>query len=166
MTDETNSDLVRRHKKVVRLVQVLLVFTLLLIVIAYFGKDHFGHMATSRVDIPLKIFIVIFGLGAVALRRTRFSPMRLQDLGALGGAPALLTALEKTTVQLAVLAGLLAVAGFVATLLTSNDFYTYGAGLIAVVVLLYAYPTQTSWNRTLRRFTPDYEEPTPKNLIV
>lgn len=148
-----------------RIVQVLLAVTLLLIVIAFFGKDRFGNKPTSSLDIPVKIIIVIFGLGAVALRRTRFSAMRLQDLGALGGSTALLTTLAKTTVQLAILAGVLVLTGFIATVLTSNDFYTYGAGLIAVVVLLYAYPTQSSWERTIRKFTPDYEENPRKNLI-
>jgi hypothetical protein len=163
---EIETDLTRRQKKVARIVQTVLAVTLLLVAGAYFGKDRFGHTSTSRLDIPVKIIIVIFGLGAVALRRTKFSTMRLQDIGALGGSGALLTTLEKTTVQLAILAAVLSVTGFVATVLTSNDFYTYGAGLIAVVVLLYAYPARSSWERTIRRFTPDNEETPRKNLLV
>jgi len=166
VSQDIESDLARRQKKTARLVQSLLILTLLLVAIAFIAKDRFGHTSTSRVDIPVKIIIVVFGLGAVALRRTRFSAMRLQDIGALGGAVALLQTLEKTTIHLAILAAVLSVTGFIATVLTSNDFYTYGAGLIAVVVLLYAYPARASWQRTIRRFTPDYEETPRKNLLV
>lgn len=166
MNEELKRDLVRRHKKTARVVQVLLLLTAVLIAVAFLGKERFGNMSTSSLDIPVKIVIVIFGLGAVALRRAKFSAMRLQDLGALGGSAALLGTLEKTTIQLALLAAVLSITGFVATVLTSNDFYTYGAGLIAIVVLLYAYPTQASWERTLRRFTPDYEDLSNKNLVA
>jgi hypothetical protein len=166
VNQEIETDLTRRQKKVARIVLSILVVTVLLAAIAYFGKDRFGHTSTSQLDIPVKIVIVIFGLGAVALRRTKFSTMRLQDIGSLGGSVALLRALEKTTIQLAILAAVLAVLGFVATVLTSNDFYMYGAGLIAIVVLVYAYPAKSSWERTIRRFTPDYEETPRKNLLV
>jgi hypothetical protein len=64
----------------------------------------------------------------------------------------LLKTLEKTTLQVALIGAALSVLGFVATLMTGNDFYTYGAGLIAVVILLYCYPTRTSWQRTVLRF--------------
>jgi hypothetical protein len=165
MSEPITSELDRRHKKSARVMQLLLILTALLIGVAFLAKDRFWLTPTSSLDIPVKIMIVIFGLGAVALRRTRFSTMRLQDLGALGGQAALLATLEKTTLQLGVLAAFLIITGFVSTVLTSNDFYTYGAGLIAVVVLLYAYPTKSSWERTLRRFTPDNEETPRKNLV-
>lgn len=165
MNGDVGSDLVQRHRTTSRIIQALLVLTLLLILVAFLGKSRFGNTSTSSLDIPVKITIVIFGLGAVALRRTRFSAMRLQDLGALGGSTALLKTMEKTTIQLGVLAGLLVITGFIATILTSNDFYTYGAGLIAVVVLLYAYPTRSSWERIIRRFVPDYEESPGKNVL-
>jgi hypothetical protein len=165
MSEEVTSELDKRHKATVRIMQILLLLTVLLIAIAFLAKGRFGNTPTSTLDIPVKIVIVILGLGAVALRRTRFSAMRLQDLGALGGQAALLATLEKTTIQLGILAAVLAVMGFTSTVLTSNDFYTYGAGLIAVVVLLYAYPTKSSWERTVRRFTPEDEETPRKNLI-
>jgi hypothetical protein len=71
----------------------------------------------------------------------------------------LLKTLEKTTLQVALIAASLSILGFVATLLTANDFYTYGAGLIAVVILVYCYPTKTSWIRTIQRFARMDDEP-------
>src|SRR5258707_7477934 len=85
-------------------------------------------------------------------RRTKFSPMRLQDIGALQGSRGLLSTLERTTLQIAFLGAAIATIGFIATLLTGNAFYTYGAGAIAVAVLLYCYPTKSSWNLAIQRF--------------
>jgi len=79
--------------------------------------------------------------------------MRLQDIGALQGALGLLKTLERTTLQLAILAAGIAVLGFVGTLLMANEYYTYTASAIALVVLLYSYPIKTAWERTIARFS-------------
>ena len=88
--------------------------------------------------------------------------MRLQDIAALDGPSGLLRVLERTTLQVAFLGEAIAAIGFIATLMTGNDFYTYGAGLVSVAVLLYSYPTRTSWQRTLRLFSTQTDEILPK----
>jgi len=105
----------------------------------------------------VRIIVLILGLGSVVWRRTKFSTMRLQDIGSLQGAAGLLQTLEKTTLQLAMLGAGIALIGFITTLVTGNPLYTYWAAAIALVVLVYAYPTQSSWKRTLKRFA---ESPT------
>jgi len=100
----------------------------------------------------VRIVVLILGLGSVVWRRTKFSTMRLQDIGSLQGAVGLLQTLEKTTLQLAMLGAGIALIGFITTLVTGNALYTYWAAAIALVVLVYAYPTKSSWNRTLDRF--------------
>ena len=88
--------------------------------------------------------------------------MRLQDIGGLEGASGLLRTLEKTTLLVALIGSAISVMGFIATLLSGNDFYTYGAGLVGVAVLLYCYPTRSSWNRTVQQFAVDaFETPLP-----
>jgi uncharacterized membrane protein YdbT with pleckstrin-like domain len=79
--------------------------------------------------------------------------MRLQDIAGLGGVTALIKTLEKTTVQMALLGAAIAAIGFITTLMTGNERYSYWAGAIAVVVFIYAYPTKSSWLRTLYRYT-------------
>jgi hypothetical protein len=128
-------------------------------VIAYLSRRFLAPQNNPSLDIGVRIVIMIFGLGSIVLRRTRFATMRLQDIGGIGGPSALLKTLEKTTLQVALIAASLSILGFVATLLTANDFYTYGAGLIAVVILLYCYPTRTSWIRTVQRFARMEDEP-------
>jgi len=104
-------------------------------------------------NIGVRIAVLILGLGAIVWRRTKFQTMRLQDITGLQGLSGLLRTLEKTTVQIALIATAITVTGFVATLVSGNDTYTYLASAIAVVVLVYCYPTKSSWRRALDRFS-------------
>jgi hypothetical protein len=148
----SGAELVRRHKAAATTVAGLLVAVVLLAAIAYLGKGYFRQQQNPSLDIGLRITILILGLGAIALRRTRFSTMRLQDIGALKGATGLLATLEKTTLQLALLGAGIAALGFTGSVLTANEIYTYWAGLIAIVVLVYCYPSRKAWQRTLEQF--------------
>ena len=147
-------ELERRHKATVTMVQVLLIVTLLLSAVAFLISKSLPPRNNPSLDIAVRITILIFGLGAMALRRTKFSTMRLQDIGALKGAIGLLITLQRTTVQVAALGAIIAVVGFIATFLTGNAFYSYGAGLVALAVLLYCYPVRTSWEKAIKRFAP------------
>jgi hypothetical protein len=130
----------------------LLLATLLLSVVAFLGKGYFRQQMNPSLDIAVRITILVLGLGSIVWRRTKLSPMRLQDIGGLQGPAGLLGTLEKTTLQLALLGAAIAAIGFVTTLLTGNDLYTYWSGVISVVVLLYCYPTRSFWARVLNRF--------------
>jgi predicted DNA repair protein MutK len=166
VSQNVSSDLSLRQRKTSRLVLVFLATTILMIVVAFVVKSRLQPRPNPNIDIAVRITILIFGLGAVVLRRTRFSGMRLQDIGALAGPDGLLRTLEKTTLQLALLALVIATIGFVATLITGNDFYTYGAGGVGIFVLAYAYPSLNSWQRTIRQYTPDYPEKPKESLLA
>lgn len=153
LTESIESELLRRHKATATTVVGLMVATLLLAIAAYVSKSFLRQQHNPSVDIALRITILIFGLGAIALRRTRFATMRLQDIGALAGASGLLRTLEKTTIQVALIGAAISAMGFISTLLTGNDFYTYGATLVAIFVMLYCFPTRSSWRRTLEQFS-------------
>jgi hypothetical protein len=103
----------------------------------------------------VRIGILIFGLGAIALRRTKFANMRLQDIAGLQGASGLLITLQRTTILVATIGILIAVLGFVVTVVTGIPLYTYQAGVVAVAVLLYGYPVRNAWEQAVRRFSPE-----------
>jgi len=150
---DAQAELARRHKAAATTVLGLLVATVLLSVVAFLARPYFTDRPNIVLDMAVRIVILILGLGAVVWRRTKFQPMRLQDIAGLGGVTGLLKALEKTTIQLALLGAAIASIGFVATLMTGNERYTYWAGAIAVIVFIYCYPTRQSWLRALYRFT-------------
>ncbi len=144
-----DAELIRRHKAAATTVLAFIGVTALLCIVAYFSKGFLVEQNNPSLDIALRITILIFGLGAVALRRTRFSTMRLQDIGALRGASGLLQTLQRTTLLVALLGAATAILGFTATVMTGNEFYTYGAGLVSFAILLYCYPVRRSWKRAL-----------------
>lgn len=150
---EAQAELARRHKAAATTVLGLLVATILLSVLAFLAKPYFTERPNVVLDMAVRIVILILGLGAVVWRRTKFQTMRLQDIAGLAGVSGLLKTLEKTTIQLALLGAGIATIGFIATLMTGNERYTYWAGAIAVIVFVYCYPTKQSWLRALYRFT-------------
>ena len=147
------SELARRHKTTATTVLSLLIAVVLLCVLAFVSKKFLTQRSNPSLDIAVRISILIFGLGAIALRRTQFAKMRLQDIAALQGASGLMITLQRTTLRVAVLGTAISIIGFAATLMTGNDFYSYGAGLVAVAVLLYCYPVRSSWEQAVLRFT-------------
>src|SRR4030095_15328243 len=108
-----------------RTVLGLLVATVLLSVVAFLARPYFTPNDSSSINMAVRIVILILGLGAVVWRRTKFQPMRLQDIGGLAGVSGLLKTLEKTTIQLGILGAAIASIGFISTLMTGNEWYTY-----------------------------------------
>jgi len=149
---EFQSELVRRQKAAARTVLGLVVAVILLSLVAFVSRERLNPFVTSTLDVPLRIILLTMGLGSIVWRRTKFQAMRLQDIGALQGPVGLVRTLERTTIQLAILAAAIAIIGLVGTVLMANEFYTYTASAIALIVLLYAYPIKASWERTVNRF--------------
>lgn len=152
-TPDVQAELLQRHQATARTVLALLIGAALLCVLAFFSKKFVTPQNNPTLDMAVRISILIFGLGAVALRRTKFAAMRLRDVAALKGPSGLLITLQRTTLQVAFLGATIVAMGFIATLLTGNDFYTYGGGAVAICVLLYCYPVRTAWQEALRQFS-------------
>ena len=159
ISPEAQEELTRRHKAASTTVLGLIVAIVLLSVVAYLGKPYFSELESRPIDWAFLILILMLGLGAVAWRRTKFAPARLQDIAGLYGVSGLVKTFEKTTLQLAILAAGIALIGFIATLMTGQEFYTYRASAIAILVLAYTYPTKGSWVRAVERYTAKPDEP-------
>lgn len=155
------TELATRHKSTTTTVLSLLVAVALLCVVAVVSKKFLTPRMNSSVDMAVRISILIFGLGAITWRRTKFSPMRLQDIGALNGASGLLATLQRTTIQVALIGTAIGCIGFAGTLMTASESYTYVAGIVGAVVILYAYPVRSAWERAVERFASasDQEKP-------
>jgi peptidoglycan/LPS O-acetylase OafA/YrhL len=155
LTANVRSELTRRHKTTATTVLSLLVAVVLLCVLAFVSQKFLTQRISSSLDMTVRIGILIFGLGAIALRRTKFANMRLQDIAGLQGASGLLITLQRTTILVATIGILIAVLGFVVTVVTGIPLYTYQAGVVAVAVLLYGYPVRNAWEQAVRRFSPE-----------
>lgn len=160
-SQDAQNELTRRHKAAATTVLGLIVATILLSIVAYLGQPYFSELESRPIDWAFLILVLILGLGAVAWRRTKFAPARLQDIAGLYGVSGLLRTFEKTTIQLALLAAGIALIGFVATVMTGQEFYTYRSSAVAILVLAYSYPTKSSWMRAVQRYAGKPDEPPP-----
>src|SRR5256885_9544788 len=149
VSESTQSELVRRHRAAASVVGSLIVLTLALVALAYFAHDAIYRPGDVRIIIYLRIAILIFALGAIALRRTKFMAMRLQDIAGIRGISGLLETLQRTTVQVALLGGAIALLGFIGTIISNDRWEMIRAGGIAVIVLLYCYPRRAAWRRVV-----------------
>ena len=151
---EAQAEVARRHKAAATTVIALFVSTILLSILAFVSRPYLEEKPPNfPLDYAVRITVLMLGLGTIIWRRNKFSAMRLQDIAGLQGVSGLVRTLEKTTIQIAVLAEAIATIGFVTTLVTGNQLYTYWSGAIAAVVLVYCYPTKSSWLKTVYRFT-------------
>jgi hypothetical protein len=161
---DIQAELLQRHKVASQTVKSLLLAVVLLCVLAFVSKKFLTEHTNPSLHMAVLIAILGLGLGAIAFRRTRFNPMRLQDIAGLRGASGLLITLQRTTLQIAAIGAAAAVVGFIATLLTADDSYTYRAGLVAVAVLLYCYPVRGAWERAVQRFSPVQNDTSPAEV--
>lgn len=146
------AELVSQHKSTVTTVLSLLVGVVLICVLAFVSQKFLTPRNNPSLDMGVRISILIFGLGAIALRRTRFANMRLQDIAALQGPTGLIATLRKTTLLVAMIGAAIALIGFASTLMSGTAMYTYLAGVVAAAVLLYGYPVRSSWEQALKRY--------------
>lgn len=142
-------ELRRRHRATVMVVAAFFALTLVLVAVTFLAIKAITRTGDPRLPMYLWIAILTFGLGAFALRRTRFAAMRLQDIAALRGTSGLLQTLQSTTIQIASLAGAIALIGFIIAMHTGNEFDMLRAGGVAIVVLIYCYPFRSSWERVM-----------------
>ena len=160
ISPEAQTELARKHKAAATTVLGLLVAVILLCVIAFVSRSYLELKPPNlSLDWATRLVVLFLGLGAIVWRRNRFSAMRLQDIAGVAGVTGLIKTLESTTLQLALVADAIALIGFAVTLIQGNELYTYWSCAIAVVVLIYCYPTKSSWLKTVRYFTDPKTEP-------
>jgi hypothetical protein len=154
MTTEIQHELERRHRTATMAVLFFFALDVVLLLIAYFARERIFRPADPKIAMGVWIAILICGLGVFVLRRTRFSAMRLQDIAAVKGVPALLRTLEGTTIQIAAVGGAIGLMGFIITIMTGDWTNMLRAAGVSVIVLVYCYPFKSSWERTVRQLSP------------
>jgi hypothetical protein len=144
-----SSSLNRRYRTAAATINAFIVVTIVLTVAGYFGRAVLFRPGDLLTVALLRIAILIFAIGAVVLRRTKFQAMRLQDIAALYGIEGLLKTLEGTTVQVGIIALAIVLMGFAGTVLSSDYWQVVTAGVVALVLLVYCYPRKRAWERVI-----------------
>lgn len=151
------NELSRRHRSATIFIVGFLALDLALLVLAYFAAEKLFRPNDPSLIMGLWIAILVFGLGAFVLRRTRFAAMRLKDIAALKGMSGLLKSLHDTTIQIAFIGGAIALMGFIVTILTGDWTSMLRAAGVSAIVLIYGYPFRSAWERVARQLS-DYSQ--------
>ena len=152
---DLQNELVRKHRSAALTVYAFLALNLVLVAIAYLAKDRIYRPGAPSTVMGLWIAVLVFGLGAFVIRRTRFAVMRLKDITALRGVSGLLKTLHGTTIQIAFLAGAISLMGFVITILKGDWTDMVRAAGVSAIVLIYCFPFRSAWQRTVQQLTPE-----------
>ena len=147
------NELSRRHRSATIFIVGFLALDLALLVLAYFAAEKLFRPNDPSMIMGLWIAILVFGLGAFVLRRTRFAAMRLKDIAALKGMSGLLMSLHDTTIQIAFIGGGIALMGFIVTILTGDWTSMLRAAGVSAIVLIYGYPFRSAWERVARQLS-------------
>ncbi|HZT57719.1 MAG TPA: hypothetical protein VFA21_03740 [Pyrinomonadaceae bacterium] len=153
--ESTQDELTRRHAAAARFVGGVILFALLLVVVALSGVLGTAVNYNPLLANVLRISIIFLAGGAFVFRRTKFSTMRLRDIAALRGAAGLLDTLQRTTFVVATIGGVIALFGFVVSLMTDDWKDAVLLGGVAVVVLLYCYPRRDAWQNVVAVLADD-----------
>jgi hypothetical protein len=143
------NELVRRHRTSTLVVAGFLILDIVLLAIAFLSSDRIFRPGDAGIVMGLWIAILVFGLGAFVVRRTKFAAMRLKDVAAVKGVSGLLKTLQDTTIQVASIGGAIALMGFVITILKGDWTDMLRAGGVAAIVLVYCYPFRSAWERVV-----------------
>jgi hypothetical protein len=150
-----SDELSRRHRTATIFVVAFLVLDVVLLAIAYLAADRLFRPRDPSLVMGLWIAILVFGLGAFVLRRTKFAAMRLKDVAALNGVSGLLKTLQDTTVQVACIGGAIGLMGFMLVILSGDWTFTLRAIGVSVIVLIYGFPFRSAWERAARQMAPE-----------
>lgn len=149
-TESIRNELAARHRTAAWTVYGMLGLTLVLVALALAGI--FVNKSRARdpnLDTALRMMVVFFAFGAMAFRRTKFNAARLQDIAAVRGVSALLATLQNTTMLVALLGGAIAFIGFIIAMGAGSGTDMLWIGGVAAVVLFYAYPRRSAWQRVV-----------------
>jgi hypothetical protein len=143
------NELVGRHRNAILVVSGFLMLDVALVAIAFFAADRIFRPGDPSIVMGLWIVVLVFGLGAFVIRRTKFAAMRLKDVAAVKGVSGLLKTLQGTTIQVACIGGAIALMGFVITILTGDWTNMLRAGGVSAIVLVYCFPFRSAWERVV-----------------
>ena len=143
------NELVGRHRNAILVVSGFLMLDVALVAIAFFAADRIFRPGDPSIVMGLWIAVLVFGLGAFVIRRTKLAAMRLKDVAAVKGVSGLLKTLQGTTIQVACIGGAIALMGFVITILMGDWTNMLRAGGVSAIVLVYCFPFRSAWERVV-----------------
>jgi hypothetical protein len=122
-------------------------FAISLIVVSRFitsDPENFISQSTSRI---LWIVVIFVTIAIFVLRRKLFRWERLRDVKLLKGISGVFNTLQINSIVLGILAGTIAVIGFIITMLGGGSGDMLRAGFVSLIIFLLNLPRQSVWRK-------------------
>jgi type IV secretory pathway VirB2 component (pilin) len=98
---------------------------------------------------PIYSGVLVFGLVVIGLRRLLMAQRLMNRAAASGGADNVLRTLLAVTIFICAAAELIAILGLIFYLMTADYQYSWRLGVIALLLMGYAFPRRGEWERIL-----------------
>lgn len=145
---ETKNEIEKRYQTAAFLIfaqiATIFIFTALAFLLI---KVENGSQISDNTRMTLWVAALFAALGTFIIRRMLYRWDRLRDIALLKGVIGLLKTLSLSAVLLSAIAEIVAVIGFVISILTANPFEMVRAAVIALVVFLINFPRKSIWEK-------------------
>lgn len=147
LSPEIQIELEKRYRTAAFVFIAQIATTLILIVVAWFLAQTSDNDATSQSLFTLWLVILFLAIGTFILRRALFNWGRLTNIAVLKGIPGLIQTLQTNAILLGSLGELIAIIGFLLTILSGDKWEMFRAGAVALIVFLANFPRKTTWRK-------------------
>jgi hypothetical protein len=144
-SEEFNGEVSKRYQITSLIVVGQIAVTLLLLGIAWLIAPRIDLDITEQTTTGLWVLIIFVAVGVFLLRRILFSWEKLRNINLTKGVKGLVSTLQTHTILLGTLTEVIAIVGFLISVMTGNKFEMFRAGAIALVVFLMIFPRKKMW---------------------
>jgi hypothetical protein len=146
-SENTLQNLQKRYRTTAIIILAQIFTALVLIAIAWFFPFNANSNIPPSSVTALWVAVIFIALGSFVLRRALFSWEKLKNTALLKGISGLIASLQMNAIILSAFGELIAIIGFVITVLSGNRFEMLRAGVVALIVFLINFPRQTIWEK-------------------
>jgi hypothetical protein len=147
VSEQIRRELGKRYRTTSLIVVGQILTTLLLIGVAWLIAPKIDLAITEQTTFGLWILIIFTTIGVFWLRRILFSWEKLRTVNLAKGVNTLVVTLQTQTILLGILTEIIAIVGFLISVMTGDKFEMFRAGAIALIVFLMIFPRKKIWEQ-------------------
>lgn len=141
------NELDKRYQTTSRIVVILIISALVLIGASWVLTAYIDNSVTDTAISALWISIILLAVLSFVLRRVLFSWSKLRKIAEQKGSFGVLVTIQNNTVFLCLIAAIIAVIGFLVTILSGNKLEAFRAGIVVLMVFLFNFPRKAIWQK-------------------
>lgn len=147
ISPENRSELEKRYRTTTIVIAFQIFTVIVLIIAAWFAAQSSNNSVSDQTLTTLWVAVLFIAVGAFLARRMLFGWERLKNIVLLKGAKGLIQTLQTNSIILGVIGEIVALMGFLITLLSGNKWEMFRAGAIALIVFLANFPRKSVWEK-------------------